>query len=64
MKTLHEGNKTKQKPWVGMVLECPHCGWRGELEEGDDKLPSIHISAVGVMVQCETCGEGLAQSRI
>ena len=58
MKILNEGNKQVAHWWHGVVLTCPTCGRKVELEAQDcHSMYWMHADPHGVSVACEMCSD-------
>lgn len=57
MKILQPGETTRGKWWVGLVMECGHCGMKVVLEAEDEPLVTHNRCGINeVMLPCSCCG--------
>ncbi len=57
MKILKECEPARGKWWVGLVMECGHCGMKVALEAEDESLVMHNRCGINeVMLPCSGCG--------
>jgi hypothetical protein len=57
MKILTAGTKAFGKWWHEKIVTCGRCNQVVELQEGDEAVRGVIVTAGSVMVECSCCGQ-------